>query len=83
MTKLYKTTFCVRLVENGRRMKKPVVVRCSDDDFFFYNLLTKGMKCGILDHHAANYAETDFFFNGYNWIDGGPLGGSETTEDGA
>ena len=81
MKKLYRTSFCVRLVENGKRKSKRVTVRCSDDDYFFYNLLTNGVSRGILDKSAANYAESHFFFNGYNWIDGGPRE-REATSDG-
>lgn len=79
--KMYRTTFCIRLREDGQMKQRRVVVRCSDDDYFFYNLLTKGVLCGRLDRSAAHYAESHFFFNGYNWIDGGPRE-RETAEDG-
>ena len=69
MSKYYRTSFFIVLHEDGKLTRKRVLVRCTDSDYFFSTLLTKGVKCGILHKSAADYAEAHFFFNGYTWID--------------
>ncbi len=67
--KKYRTKFSIRLVDRGVHTDGPVVVKCTDEDYFFYMLLTSGVKRGIISDLEAAFAEPCFFFNGYNWAD--------------
>ena len=71
MTKrVYKPTFEVPWMErDGRKRSQEIAVRCRDEDYFFYTLLTKGFRRGIIQGSAALNAEVDFFYNGYSWAD--------------
>jgi len=70
MKKLYKTQFSVPIMyDDGHRKIQPITIRCSEADYFFYTLLTNGVKRGILLESTARTAEISFFFKGYHWVD--------------
>ena len=70
--KIYKPTFDVPFLDpRGRKHAQRIAVVCTNEDYFFYSLLTNQFKRGIIEGSDALNAEVNFFYNGYTWIDNG------------